>query len=120
MKVQHGWIALSGEVDWNFERVMAESAVRKLGGVLGVTNRVTVTPVVTPSNVQERIEKALERNAHIEADHVKVSVADGKVMLDGSVITWRDREVIERAAWSSPGVSAVENHLKVGRLGVAV
>ena len=40
-------------------------------------------------------------------------VLDGKVTLRGSVRNWADRCTVDRAAWSTPGVSLVEDHVTV-------
>ncbi len=114
VKVHQGWITLSGEVEWNFQRAGAENAVRKLSGVLGVTNLVTVRPRIEASNIKHLIEDALKRNAGIEANAIKVGVTGGKVTLEGKVHAWYERGLAERAAWAAPGVSAVEDRLTIG------
>jgi osmotically-inducible protein OsmY len=111
VKVQHGWITLSGEVAWHFQRIGAENAVRKLSGVLGVTNMINVRPQIDAGDIKQRIENALKRSAELEAETIRVAVAGGKVTLEGKVNAWREREVAERAAWAAPGVSAVEDRL---------
>jgi osmotically-inducible protein OsmY len=42
--VQAGWVTLEGYVDWEYQKDLAESAVRKLKGVIGVTNLIEVKP----------------------------------------------------------------------------
>lgn len=113
VKVQNGWITLSGEVDWNYQKTAAEDAVRKLSGVVGVTNFVTVKPRVAAYNVKERIENALKRNAEVEADQIQVHVSGSKVTLNGKVHTWYERSVAERAAWAEAGVTMVDDRLTV-------
>jgi osmotically-inducible protein OsmY len=120
VKVERGWVTLGGEVDWHFQRMLAETAVRKLGGITGVTNLIAVVPSSTAANIRERIAAALKRNADLDADQVKVTVSGATVTLDGNVMNWRDRDVIENAAWSSPGVQKVDNRLAIGGLGRAV
>ncbi|MGV2184698.1 BON domain-containing protein [Rhizobium rhizogenes] len=114
IKVQRGWVTLSGEVRWHFQRMAAENAVKKLGGVLGVTNYLTIRRLVGMSDIKDRIEQALRRNAEIEADGITVRVSDSKVILEGDVHAWNERQAVEQAAWSVPGVAVVENHLHVG------
>lgn len=114
VKVQHGWVTLSGEVRWHFQRMAAENAVKKLGGVVGVTNALTIRQLVGTSDIKDRIERALQRNAEIEADRIRVRVSDTKVVLEGDVHAWNERQAAEQAAWSVPGVAIVENHLHVG------
>ncbi|NKJ07485.1 BON domain-containing protein [Rhizobium sp. SG741] len=114
VKVQHGWVTLSGEVRWHFQRMAAENAVKKLGGVVGVTNALTIRQLVGTSDIKDRIERALQRNAEIEADRIRVRVSDTKVVLESDVHAWNERQAAEQAAWSVPGVAIVENHLHVG------
>ena len=112
IKVQDGWVALNGEVDWQFQRSAAEKMVRRLSGVAGVLNSITLKPRVQPADVKRKIEDALTRNAAVEADKIRVRVFDGgKVALEGLVHDWQERDAVGRAAWSVPGVVRVEDHL---------
>ena len=114
VKVEKGWITLSGEAEWQFQRQAAEAAVRKLSGVSGVMNMITVRPRVDAVNVKHRIEDALKRSAELQADAIRVAVAGGRVTLEGKVRAWRERNVAEQAAWAAPGVVAVEDRLTIG------
>jgi osmotically-inducible protein OsmY len=89
----------------------AEAAVRRLSGVAGVTNLVAVRPDVQPKAVRDRILEAFRRSALFEADAIKVSVEGDKVTLEGAVTAWAERDAAERAAWSVPGVRAVEDRI---------
>jgi osmotically-inducible protein OsmY len=114
VKVQKGWVTLTGAVDWNFQKMAAESAIRKLSGVVGVSNQISVKPRLQTTDVKQKIVDALKRNADVEADSIKVSVQGDKVKLEGKVKAWYERNLIEHAAWSVPGVRAVEDHLTLG------
>ncbi|WP_342239438.1 BON domain-containing protein [Inquilinus sp. OTU3971] len=115
VKVQSGWITLTGKVDWQFQKVAAEQAVRKLSGVVGVTNLIEIEARVRASDVKSRIENALKRSAEIEAGGIRVHVvSDSKVVLDGRVHSWHERDAAERAAWSVQGVTEVDDHLAIG------
>ena len=114
VKVEKGWVTLGGAVEWQFQRLGAETAVRKLSGVMGVTNLITIRPRVDASNVKHRIEDALKRNAELEADGIQVAVTGGKVTLEGKVRAWHERDVAEQAAWAAPGVVTVEDRLTIG------
>lgn len=114
VKISKGWVTLSGELEWDYQRRAAEADVRKLGGVKGITNEITLKPRLTSTDVSQRIENALKRDAEVEAARVHVSVADGKVRLEGKVHSWHEREAVERAAWAAPGVKAVEDHVLIG------
>lgn len=112
--VSGGWVTLSGEVGWHYERRAAEDAVKLLGGVHGVVNNITVKPRVNPGDVQKQIEAALRRSAAIEAAGIHVRVIDtGKVRIEGHVRTWQEHDIVARAAWSAPGVRVVEDRLTV-------
>ena len=111
VKVQKGWITLSGKVDWYFQRAAAEHAVRKLSGVLGVTNQILVSPTIAAGDVRRHIEDALKRSAEVEAKGITVSVSGSKVTLEGKIRNWRERKSIERAAWAAPGVASVDDRL---------
>ena len=111
VKVAGGWVTLTGTVDWQYQMAAAEAAVRKLTGVHGVTNRVEVRPQVPPTAVKDKILEAFRRSVMFEADGIKVTVTGDKVTLEGAVSAWAEREAAERAAWSVPGVRAVEDRI---------
>jgi osmotically-inducible protein OsmY len=111
--VRQGWITLEGNLDWGYQRDAAERSVRDLMGVKGVTTSITVTPRLKPGEVKNKIEAALRRSAEIDARRISVETRDGKVILHGSVRSWVEREEAQQAAWSAPGVCAVENHIRV-------
>jgi osmotically-inducible protein OsmY len=113
VKVQAGIVTLTGEVDWYYQRDDAESAVRKLSGIKAIVNEITIKPKVQVSDIRQRIETALKRNAELEADSIRVSVLNGRVTLDGKVKAWYERDLAERTAWSAPGVIAVEDRISV-------
>ncbi|AWM92798.1 ornithine aminotransferase [Pseudomonas sp. 31-12] len=109
--VQNGWVALEGEVDWQYQKETVEWAVRKLSGVVGIDNRLTLRSRVDAGNIQRCIEDALKRSAEIDAEGIHVKVQGDVVILEGRVHLWRQRQVAERAAWSVPGVKEVIDHI---------
>ncbi len=113
--IDHGVITLAGQVDWRYQRDEAEADLRKLSGVRDVVNTVTVKPRPTGEDLQERIRKALERSADVEAEHIQASAKGGKVVLTGKVGAWIERQTAERAAWAAPGVIEVDNRIEIGR-----
>lgn len=114
IRVQDGWVTLSGQLDWQFQRTAAESDVRKLSGVAGVFNNITIKAHVQTGDVKRKIEDALRRSSEVEAQGIHVSLlGDGKVALDGKVHDWQERDAVSRAAWSAPGVTSVEDRLSI-------
>jgi osmotically-inducible protein OsmY len=96
-----------------FQRQAAEGAVVHLTGVVGVTNRITIRPMQTSVDVRRLLTAALHRHARVEADNIQTWFADGKVTLHGKIRSWAERDAVEAAAWSAPGVADVENLIEV-------
>jgi osmotically-inducible protein OsmY len=109
--VDQGWVTLKGEVEWQYQRQEAERAVRRLLGVKGVSNLITVKPGATPSDLKKKIEDALVRNAQIDAERITVEVQGNKAILSGKVRSWAEREEAERVAWLAPGITSVDNKI---------
>ena len=111
--VEEGWVTLSGEVDWNFQRRSVERLIRPLKGVVGISDGIQLKPPAIPINLANRIQDALTRQAIREAKRIAVSVDGGVVTLRGHVHSWAERSAAEGATWSAPGVSKVNNQVTV-------
>jgi osmotically-inducible protein OsmY len=111
--VSKGWVTLDGEVEWQYQKSEAERTVRGLSGVKGVTNLITVKPRTTSSDLKKKIEDALVRNAQIDANKIRVEIVGSKAILKGTVRSWAEREEAERVAWSAPGITSVDNQIKL-------
>ena len=117
VRVQDAAITLMGEVDRGYQRVAAESAVRHLKGVVWVSNEITINPPSEPVEIKGKIESAFHRNALLDSRAIAVATQGREVSLNGNVHSWAEREEAERIAWAAPGVSQVENDLKVTQPG---
>jgi osmotically-inducible protein OsmY len=111
--VDHGWITLTGEVNWHYQKDAASMDVRSLLGVTGVTNQVTIKPTVNTSNISDNIMHALDRSWFFDPTTVSVSAQGGKIRLTGTVKSWHDRQLAAATAWAAPGATAVENDIAV-------
>lgn len=120
VKVTDGWVTLEGEVQWHFQKDSAERAVGHLAGVKGVSNLILVSPTPAPSDIKQRIKETFKRQAELDADHITVETAEHKVVLKGNVESLAEKRAAERAAWNSPGVTRVDNQLRVGPAPAAV
>ena len=113
--VSDGWVTLTGNVDWFYQKKTAEEDVRKLSGVHGVINNIAIKPRVKADDIKRKIEDALRRHTEVEAKAIRVSVRDNdKVVLEGKVDNWSERYAVENAAWSAPGVKSVDDRLTIG------
>jgi osmotically-inducible protein OsmY len=113
VKVEGGWITLSGDVEWDYQRQTAFDSVRHLAGVTGVSNLIAIKPSVSSTLVKSDIEAALKRRARTDAQKISVEVRGSDVTLTGAVHSWSERELARNSAWSSPGVSNVVDNMTV-------
>lgn len=112
--VSEGWVTLEGEVDRWRERQDAETSVLRLEGVVGVINKITVTPNrVDVKELREEIEYALERRADREADRLRIEIHDGAVDLFGRVHSWQEKRAVIGSISHAPGVAQIRDHLRI-------
>lgn len=111
--VENGWVTLTGELDWEYQREAAERAVRGLMGVVGVSDQIVLKPTTSFKPVKSEIEASLKRRIHSDAQHIAVAVNGTDVNLTGTVHSWSERHLARNAAWSTPGVRNVADNLVV-------
>ena len=113
VEVENGWVTLSGEVDWNYQRTAADYGVHKIIGLVGLSNNITVTPHVQPYEVRTKIAKALERTAPFDVKNITIKADGGRVTLGGDVENSYERDLVVGAAWAVQGVTQVKDHINI-------
>jgi osmotically-inducible protein OsmY len=113
LQVESGWVTLTGEVAWYYQKEAAALAVRPLRGVIGVSNQITIRPQVNIANLSDDIVHALHRSWFFDPKTITVSANQGAIRLSGSVHSWPERQVAAEIAWAAPGATAVTNELTV-------
>lgn len=111
--VEDGWVTLSGAVDWHFQSQAAEQDVRRLIGVIAVTNEIKVKKRVDVSNISDSITHALHRSWFFDPKTISVSAEGGTVRLTGKVHSPHDRQMAAATAWAAPGTTDVQNDIVV-------
>jgi osmotically-inducible protein OsmY len=111
--VEHGWVTLEGNVDHDHQRREVERMARKVRGVTGLLNNITVRPPANPAQVQTLIEEMFKRQAEVAAVHIRVEVSDHTARLYGQVHSLQEANAAQAAAASAPGVASVESHLVI-------
>jgi osmotically-inducible protein OsmY len=113
VKVEKGYVTLTGQVDWYYQLESAASMIRSLGGVTGVSNQLSIKVRPNTATISDDITHALHRSWFFDENNIKVSAEGGKVRLTGTVDSWSDRQTAASTAWAAPGTTSVENDLRV-------
>ncbi|MFM9973945.1 MAG: BON domain-containing protein [Beijerinckiaceae bacterium] len=113
VKVEKGWVTLTGSVEWNYQKSNAHADIRWLNGVVGVSNEIAIKTKVDTTSISDDIDHALHRSWFFDPKTIFVSAVGGKVKLTGDVETYNDRQVAGMTAWAAPGATAVENDIRV-------
>ena len=113
VKVEHGWVSLAGDVEWNYQKEAAKKAIKNLAGVKGVTNNITIKSESLDEIERKDIERAFVRSWAIDNRDIQVEVSGNRVTLNGTVNSLYQKDEAGRIAWNAPGVWSVDNELVV-------
>jgi len=111
--VEGGWVTLSGEVDWEYQRQFIARSIRHLMGVVGVSDQITIKPQASLESVKSGIKAALSRRAQADVQNITVEVVGDRVTLSGTVFSWSERDLAEHSAWCAPGVRSVVDNITI-------
>ena len=113
VKVENGWVTLSGELDWNYQKEAAKKLATNLVDVKWVTNNINIQSSTSANVEKEDIEQAFKRNWSLDNKDIIIHVSDNKVTLTGTVHSWYEKDEASRVAWKAPGIKAVDNELSI-------
>ncbi|MBA4053570.1 MAG: ornithine aminotransferase [Marivirga sp.] len=114
IKVDSGWVYLEGEVEWAFQRASVEHSIESLSSVIGITNNIKIREKkVDAAALKTQISSAFQRNAAIDANQIRVETSGNNITLYGTVKSWAEMKEAERVAWSSQGVTSVDNQIRL-------
>ncbi len=113
VKVEGGWVTLTGQVDWWYQKQEAEHDIRPLRGVIGISNQTSIKTRVDTATLRDDITHALNRSWFFDPSTVHVRADGGRVVLSGHVHSLNERQVAGQTAWSAPGATMVENDIIV-------
>ncbi|WP_394776157.1 BON domain-containing protein [Flavobacterium sp.] len=113
VKVESGWVTLSGSLEWNYQKEEAKKAVSVLIGVKGIINNIMIVSLSKDRIKKKDIEDAIQSNKIIGNAIITVEVLNNAVTLKGTVESWFQKNEAGRLAWKAPGVLVVKNDLHV-------
>jgi len=113
VKVEHGWVTLEGDLEWNYQRETAKEAIRHLPGVMGVTSNIKIKSETHDEGQKETIEQGLKRNSSINESEIQVEVAGNNVTLTGTVNSFYAKDQAEQIAWNTRAIFSVDNELVI-------
>jgi len=118
-EVKNGYVTVSGEVDWQYQRNYIQKLVEDVKGVRAVINSINIRKRAAVPDIRDAIVKALHRHAGVEADRIGILTFNGQVTLTGNVDSYLERDLIENAVWATPGVTEVLDYLNTPKTAAA-
>ncbi len=111
--VENGWVTLSGNVDFQYQKEAAVHTIGHLIGVAGIVDNIMIKQIASTHDIKTEVELALRRHIDNGADHILVDVRQGDVTLSGSANNWYDAKLAKQSASGTFGVWNVQNNISV-------
>lgn len=117
VEVDAGVVTLTGTVNSWAKKMAAEKSAHRVTGVLDVANDVKVkasgSPGRTDTDIAHAVRHALEWDVFVPDTHIRSTVSDGQVTLEGEVDYWSQKTDAARAIRNLAGVHGVFNKITV-------
>ena len=113
IKVEGGWVTLSGMVDYPRQRDEANRMAGQTRGVQGVINMLRVRNHAAAADVRLKIIDASRRHADTDAHSITVATENGQLVVRGEVAGWMERAIAGNVAHSASGAGAIRNDIMV-------
>ncbi|OUD36847.1 BON domain-containing protein [Flavobacterium sp. FPG59] len=113
VNVIDGWVTLSGELEWNYQKEAAKEAITSLIGVKGVSNKINIKSKVDTKIDKKTLRHALENHLALDSKDIEIEVSNSRIILKGTVESWYQKEIAGYIAWKTRGVVSVENELLI-------
>jgi osmotically-inducible protein OsmY len=114
-----GRVTLEGSVPTYADKCAIEEAVKLVPGVNGVRNRVDVRLTIADYRTDAALERILndlfEFLSRMPPERPRVTVLNGWVTIEGSVVWAHQRQLIEKTVREVAGVRGITNRLTVER-----
>ena len=113
VKVINGWVTLRGELEWNYQKEAAKTAVSNMIGVRGISNEITIKSQKDNNVDKTNLRLVMQNHLALDSKDIEIEVSHSNITLKGSVDSWFQKELAGRIAWKAPGVINVDNELLI-------
>jgi osmotically-inducible protein OsmY len=112
--VQHGVLKLEGVVANHYQKRCAELAVSSLKHLRKIDNQLKIARKPRSVEASKRqLEHKLNHFPSLRPGQINFRIDKHTVILSGTVGRWQEREEVEQAALSTPGITTVNNNIIV-------
>lgn len=111
--VIEGCLNLSGQVNYFFEKDLAQKLVENIQGIVDINSEISVRHLIDPQVVKDLIIEELIALTLAEISNIEVEILDREIILKGHVRSINEKNIVENLALSIPDVLKVKNLLVI-------